>query len=141
MAKQYPVEKLHKYPHLMPEDIAIWERFLEVNSGIYEFVKYDVHVGVGLRDTSGLTAELKFAAVSLLEKRIDVVGYKGDRVDIIEVKPDAGISAIGQVLVYSILYKKDFSPKGRIRKVIVTDHLWPDNEYLFKRLGIDWYIV
>lgn len=141
MAKRYPVEKLHKYPHLMPEDIAIWERFLDLFSNLYDSVEYDVHVGVGLRDTSGLTEELVFAAVSLLQKRIDVVGHKGDNVDIIEVKPDAGISAIGQVLVYSILYKRDFSPKGRIRKVIVTDNLWPDNEYLFKRLGIDWYVV
>lgn len=130
-----------KYPHMLTEDVGIWERFLERFGKLYSSFAYDVHVGEGLRDVEGLSAEHKFASMELLYKRIDVVGLFGAETHIIEVKPDAGISAIGQVFCYEVLYRRDFKVLGTIRKVIVTDHLWPDHEFLFKRFDILYYVV
>lgn len=130
-----------KYPHMLSEDVAIWERFLEKYGKLYSSFAYDVHVGGGLRDVEGLSDEHKYASMELVYKRIDVVGLFKDEVHIIEVKPDAGISAIGQVFCYEVLYRRDFKLLGTIRKVIVTDHLWPDHEFLFKTFGILHYVV
>ena len=130
-----------KYPHMLSEDVAIWERFLEKYGGVYDSLTYDVHVGEGLRDLEGVTDEVKYASMELLLKRIDVVGKLGAETHIIEVKPDAGISAIGQVFCYEVLYRRDFKVSGPIRKVIVTDRLWPDHEFLFNEFGILYYVV
>lgn len=126
---------------MLSEDVAIWERFLEKYGGVYDSLLYDVHVGEGLRDVEGVTDEVKYASMELLLKRIDVVGVLGAETHIIEVKPDAGISAIGQVFCYEVLYRRDFKVLGPIRKVIVTDHLWPDHEFLFKEFNILYHVV
>ena len=130
-----------KYPHMLSEDVAIWERFLEKYGSLYSSFVYDVHVGEGLRDLEGVTDEVKYASMELLLKRIDVVGKLGAETHIIEVKPDAGMSAVGQVLCYEVLYRRDFKIVGPIRNIIVTDRLWPDHEYLFKVFDILYHVV
>lgn len=130
-----------KYPHMLSEDVAIWERFLVRFPETYDSFSYDVHVGEGLRDQDGVAEEVKFASMELIYKRIDVVGMVGSEVHIIEVKPDAGLSAVGQVMCYEALFERDFKPTGGIRKVIVTDRMWPDHEFLFKKFGILYYVV
>lgn len=130
-----------KYRHMLSGDVAIWERFLVKYPNVYESLQYDVHVGEGLRDQAGVTDEVKYASMELLLKRIDVVGKLGAETHIIEVKPDAGMSAVGQVLCYEVLYRRDFKKVGLIKRVIVTDRLWPDEEYLFKVFNILCYVV
>ena len=61
---------------------------------------------------------------------IDVVGYKGDDIYIIEVKPQAWAKALGQIIMYDFLYTVDFSPKGKTYATILTDEVMPNMKSL-----------
>lgn len=136
MSAVFLFKKLAWYPHMMPNDVAIWERFIENNPDAYDKVIYDFPVGsdpdfdTALGDSSGATAQ------ALYKKRIDVVGLKGDKVDIIELKPNAGASALGQVRAYVELYKRDVSMTPVPRAVLITDTLRSDMDTLAQALGV-----
>ena len=91
-----------KYPHMMPADILIWSRYLKSNPFPNARIAYDVHVGTPAGPLDGLSAQYELMAIALSTKRIDAVVYEPRRTLIIEIKPYAGASAIGQVLTRSL---------------------------------------
>lgn len=133
--------KLRKYPHMFPEDIAIWERFLDKFAENYNGFDYDVKVGLGTTASEGTPVEYARMQDILSKYRIDCVGYKNSLIEIIEVKPEASTVAIGQIITYLELYRRDLKPKLPVVGVIITDHEYPDISYLTKLKGIDYYIV
>lgn len=133
--------KLRKYPHMFPEDIAIWERFLEDFASTYKGFDYDVKVGTGIPPHRYITPNYNHMTDILSKYRIDAVGYKDSLIEIIEVKPMASTTAIGQVVTYLELYKRDFNPSLPVKGVIVTDWYIEDIDDLTNRLGIDYYVL
>ena len=133
----FPAEKLRRYPHMFPEDIAIWERFLSVYKSEYLGFDYDIKVGSVPDFPDNLDTSIYKAGVLLWKKRIDAVGYKKDRIEIIEVKPRAGMGAVGQVLTYVALYKKEFAPSLPVFGKIVTDYPQLDIADISSSYGID----
>lgn len=118
------------YPHLKPADIAIWERFIDKFPTAYDLVEYDTPVGkipefVSEHDDPAIQAQ-----GTLYQRKIDVIGYKGEAIDIIELKPRASSSAIGQVNGYRFLYMRDVSKGLKVGAVILTDELLPEMEEL-----------
>lgn len=134
-------EKLRRYPHMFPLDISIWERFLEKVGSEYTGFDYDVKVGTGSTPLENTPPEYARMQDILSKFRIDVVGYKPSQIEIMEVKPEASTVAIGQVLTYLELYKRDAQPTLPVIGVIITDHAIPDIDYLTKILGFDYYVV
>jgi len=141
MPGKYPAEKLHRYPHLMISDIRIWEQYLEVVDHGFDSFDYDVHVGEGVVPGEGWEPEIKAMALALSEKRIDVVGWKSGIPTIIEVKPSAALSAIGQALCYRELYVRRNPAGVRPLLMIVTDFEMPDIRWLCGRFGIRFVLV
>ncbi len=137
----YDPKKLHRYPHMFPGDIAIWERFLEKHAEEYTGFSYDIKVGKGAKLPSSTPEEYARMADILSKYRIDVVGFKPGLIEIIEVKPEASTVAIGQVMSYVELYKRDFKPTLPVIGAIVTDRFIPDINYLTKLNNINYYIV
>ena len=138
---QFPATLLRSYPHMFPLDIAIWERFLSAYPDLYNGFDYDVKVGSGTEAAEG-TPENYVRMQQILSKyRIDAVGYRSQGIDIIEVKPEAGTVAIGQIVAYVSLYQRDLSPTLPLRGVIVTDRELPDMKHLTAQQGIGYYIV
>src|SRR3972149_144638 len=111
---------LAKYPRLRPEDVAIWERYILKFPNQYQTADYDFKVGDGAEAPPGLDESMTVDLKMLTQKRIDVIGYFGNQIDIIEVKPRAGASAIGDVIAYEHLYRKDNPVNGAWRKVVVS---------------------
>jgi len=128
---------LYKYPHLSTEDIPIWETFLKKHPDFYESVAYDVHVGTGSLPPSHLDETTKSMWTRLTQKRIDVLGQRDDRIDIIEVKPVLRPSAVGQVLTYKNLFDQQFSPKRPTRAVILFQIAQPDMIQTAEKLNIE----
>lgn len=137
----FEYKKLAWYPHMRPEDVAIWERFIEANPDAYEKVQYDVPVGSAPEFDTNLGDSPNSTALQLYLKRIDVVGFKGGRVDIIELKPRASAAALGQVLGYVELYKRDISMTPAPRPVLMTDIMRIDMEELAQALGVTMIIA
>lgn len=137
----YEPEKLRNYPHLLPADVAIWERWLARHGDFFTAVEYDVHVGGAVERKPEWSDEFTQEASYLAAKRIDVVGHKTGEIWIIEVKPEAGVSALGQIMCYKILYKKKYNPTSKMIGCLVTDYLVPDEKILIDELGFESFVV
>lgn len=132
----FDFQKQRKYPHMLPADVALWERFIDRNPGYFSRVEYDVHVGGGLDIQEWWTDSERQAYSWLAAKRIDVVGHRNNQIYIIEVKPEAGISAIGQVLCYRMLYREKYKPTAALVGCIVTDYITPDERWISSQLNL-----
>ena len=97
-------KKLAKYPHMKPADVEIWERFVDARRDVFDRVDYDFHVGDGadFLPTNNDTPDGR--ENRLYQRKIDVVGYKGNAVTLIEVKPIADMATLGQILTYRDLF-------------------------------------
>ena len=137
----YPAEKLLRYPHMFVHDIAIWERFLEQHGEDYSGFSYDVKVGKGTELPKNSPVNYRRMANILSKYRIDSIGFKDNFIEIMEVKPEASTVAIGQVIAYINLYKRDYEPSQPVVGAIVTDRFIPDIAYLTGLEGINYYVV
>jgi hypothetical protein len=124
------------YPHMNFRDKEIWERFILKFPGAYNNVQYDFHVGDAPPFNTLYDDDTDYNQDMLYRLRIDVLGHTDDYTDIIEVKPQAGPSTIGQIEGYKMLYERDEEPKKPIRMVIVTNELKPNMDYLCKAKNI-----
>jgi hypothetical protein len=138
---QYPADKLQKYPHFFPRDIAIWERFLSSYSTQFRGFDYDIKVGTGTPPVAGLGSEYIRMQAILSKYRIDAVGYTDTAIYIIEVKPAAGTIALGQIELYTRLYVRDYKPTRKVIGMIVTDQELPDMRQVCLERGHAYYIV
>jgi len=132
----YPYETRYWYPHLSPAEAALWHRYVLKNPDAYERVAYDVKVGtipdfILAQDDTAIRAQ-----APLYQYKIDVVGFKGDKVDIIELKQGATMRAIGQVKSYRNLYTRDIDARAQGADIIITDILMPDMEHLAEQMGV-----
>lgn len=137
----FKYEHRAKYPHMKPRDIAIWERFVIAAPSAYELVQYDFHVGNPPSFNPLMDDGTDANQDALYRLKIDVVGHNGNDVDIIELKPDAGPSAIGQVQAYKMLYERDEEPSTPVNTVIITDIERPNMADLCKSAGVKLIIV
>jgi len=134
--RTFPPEKRLKYPHLFPRDVATWERFIEKYGSLYNSFAYDVRVGKPTWVFPHWRRSYKKDARILSKLRIDVVGFTDKVIDIIEVKPRATSSAIGQVLTYKEQFIEDFKPKLPVRAVIVAGAVDPNIIPLTEKLKV-----
>lgn len=137
----YPYEQRYWYPHLSPAEAAIWHRFIKKYPDAYDQVAYDVKVGtipdfVLNQDDPAIRKQ-----ANLYQYKIDVVGFKGDDIDVIELKQGATMRAIGQVKGYRKLYTRDVSASAKGKDIIITDVLMPDMDELAKEEGVELVVV
>jgi hypothetical protein len=123
MIGKYKFDIQTYYPHMKPADVHLWEKFIRANSGFFDSVDYDVCVGDVPDWINTMEDALAEKEKKLYQKKIDVVGYKDDLVWLVEVKPFAGSDALGQILSYEILYKKDNPEAKNIRLLVITNKL------------------
>lgn len=141
MRDLFPYGKRYNYPHMKPNDIAIWERFISAYPDAFENVQYDFHVGDPppfnplMDDGTDTNQDL------LYKLKIDVIGHAPGRVDIIEIKPSAGPSAIGQIKAYRTLYVRDETPTDTVGMIIITDKENPNMDFLTKNEGVQLIVV
>lgn len=140
-SKMYPPEKLARYPHMLPNDIEIWERFLDLHGNEYDGFDYDVHVGGVVERMSHWTDEEFRTYLSLAAKRIDAVGHQGQRITLFEVKPEGGVTSVGQLFTYRELYIHDFMPEEIPSIALVCKNVMLDEIYVLEKLGAEVFVV
>lgn len=137
----FPPDYRGNYPHMFPLDIAVWERFLDKLGDQYLGFYYDTSCGKPTTAGDHLPDEYKRDAEILSRLRIDVVGKKQNGLDIIEVKPKANASAIGQLLTYKECYTTDYKPSEQVAMLLVCGELDQNFEPALKSAGISYIIV
>jgi hypothetical protein len=130
-----------KYPHMLPADVEIWDRYLIDHITDYVRYDYDVHVGGSVEGLESWGAETIAMAHALAAKRIDVVGYRPGEICIFEVKPEAGVTAVGQLVMYEQLYQEDFHPEELVTCCLVCENVTPDERRVIERLGFKVLVV
>jgi len=133
--------KRRKFPHLLPKEVLIWNKFLDKHEKEYDSFDYDIHVGEGAELPEDISPMIRKIALGLTRKRIDVVGYTPTAITIFELKPEAGLSAIGQCLAYYYLYRREFKPKRRTFMRIVSTITSRDTKKVAAAYGIYWILV
>lgn len=136
MIDTYKYEKLNWYPHMKPNDVAIWNRFIEKYPDAYVHCQYDFWVGSPPPFSPIVTEDNQGSADGLYRKKIDVVAYRDDDIHIIELKPKAGLAAIGQVKGYVYLFERDEKPKKKPQPVIITDEASIDVREIAAKEGV-----
>lgn len=120
----------------MPQDVAIWERFIDQNVNFFDSVDYDVVVGSIPKFSTTVNLETGGSDARLYQRKIDVVGYKGDDIYIVEVKPNAGASALGQIQAYATLFKYFRSLDAKTIPTILTNRITTDMPLLAYTMNI-----
>lgn len=141
MPGQFNYEVRHKYPHLIGEDTAVWERFILKYSDKFQTVDYDVHIGKGVNTDPIPEQSLKNYWADLTKKRIDVIGYKDNFVTIIEVKKRVGLYSLGQILGYKFLYLREHPEISVVSTLIVCSSIDQDDRDVLIHYGINFVVV
>lgn len=126
------------YPHMLAEDTAVWSKYLADPVIAIQEVWYDVHVGKGMLLPVGASDLDKRISSGVSRKRIDVVASVQGVLWVIEVKPRAGMMALGQVLSYLRLFIEEYRPRGEVRGVVVCDSV---DEDLLNEFEVDGVMV
>jgi hypothetical protein len=125
-----------RYPHLARADVPVWEAFLATRLIKFSRIYYDVGVGGKAARHLPQDAELRPMWKTLVRKRIDVVGIADGSDWCIEVKPTAGMSALGQALTYRQLYASEGRGAQTARAVVICAHVDDDVEEVFLTFGV-----
>lgn len=136
-----PYGKLPWYPHMGPVDAAIWERYIEKHPDAFSSVAYDVAVGEGTSMNTIVNTATGGDVNRLYQRRIDAIGITPRMLYVVEVKPRASTSSLGQVKGYVKLFQRDFAPVLPVQPLIVTDELMPEMHFLSSDEGVELEVV
>ena len=121
---------------MRPLDRVIWDRFIDKQPHAFKRVWYDLHIGDPCCDEA-LRADMHASgAFEVAQWCIDVVADDGRDFFIIEIKPAARASALGQALAYAALLNAE--KKDGVRRVpaVLTDEIIPITASAAALLGV-----
>jgi len=141
MVEKTKYEKKPWYPNMREAETLIWERFLATHPDAYDEVAYNIKVGEGAVIPEGTQQEIADDFKSLTQRKIDVIGFKGNAIDIIELKPYAGTGAVGQVKAYGVLYKNTYDKEANPTCIVMTDVEQRDTRTVANAEGVKLIII
>ena len=117
-------------------DGQVWERFLGMMSDRFDAFSYDVALGGVLHDIPGQTPEDAIGYQYSTALKIDAVGRAEDVYWIIEVRPEANVSALGSALTYTMVCERDEVFPGKLLPTVVCNSMQVDCLWAAQKLGI-----
>lgn len=128
-------------PHMLKPDIPIWYRFLALYSGPFIKLYYDCALGGPTLTAAETLDPLKKMWRGLLVKRADAIVELESEVWIIEVSADPGLRAIGQVISYGHLWKRDPKIDKPLKLVLVSGTIEEDLADVASAQGVLIFVV
>lgn len=129
------------YTHLLPASSELIASFLQANPTKYTQVDFDIKVGQGSDPGDQFEDAIRIMAVQLSQRRIDCIGFTADRIDIIEVTPQAGLTCLGQMIAYPMLYAQTFQPTLPVNAVLIAHEFAPDIQVIFDALDLEYHLI
>ena len=128
------------FPHMSPYDIPLFASFVISPKGrTYNRWEFDVRVGPPTDIGPTFGEEARADALALSRVRIDAVGWDGTGPTLFEVKPDARLSAFGQIMAYKFFYCRDVG--SSCKAAIITDSCRPYCALLYPAHDIGLHLV
>lgn len=127
--------------HMRTGEITLFRRFEDMDPLASPRYDFDVHLGNGMPLDPSWPPWLQAMARRLTQKRVDVVAHTKEAVWILEIKPRAGPSAVGQLMVYLSLYVHQFPSRTPVVVGIIADRNSYDMFAVYEALGIRLFLV
>lgn len=136
-----PAQKLQadrlRFPGLLPREVLVLKAWLQLHEAEYDRFDYNVRLGEGHDPGPQFPQDIRDQAILNTQKRVDTVAYKSDQPTLIEVKDRAGFSAIGQIVGYDALWRKQFPTTPAPKLLIVCNRFVADILPVLQRQGIE----
>jgi len=131
-----PEQQAH-YPHMAKRDVELWERFLRTHGGKFYGFSYDIALG-------GRSLQLPFEGEEetalgyqySTALKIDAVGWMSNQAWIIEVRPEATVSAYGSAVVYTLVARREKLSDLPLIPTVVCETMQLDVEWAAQMTGV-----
>jgi hypothetical protein len=101
-----------RFPGMQMREILIWKNWLYANSTRFDSYFYNLRLGDGVDPGPSYPDSSRRMWIANSMKRVDVVAVKGERVTIIEVEENPGLTAFGQIAGYVVLWRNRVANGG-----------------------------
>jgi len=125
-----------RYPHMAKRDGIIWERFLALYAKDFLGFTYDLALGGLKMDLPGLGDAERLGWQYNTALKVDAVGLNASQAWIIEVRPDATVSALGAALTYTMIAEREGAFLQKLLPVVVCETIQVDVNWACQQLGI-----
>lgn len=140
--REYDPQQFDRKPeHISPEDYLIWLRWFPKQRARVRRMWFDVGLGEGRPSPPGASIAEQFMWLRLTQKRADVIVEYDDAIEIVELREAAQSSAIGRLLMYAELWKKEAQIDKPLRLRLVTNVFDQDVALAAKAAGIEYEVV
>jgi len=112
--------------HMAPQDLRLWRRALPQLAPLVSAWYYDAAVGAGRPGPGDPSDPIEIAWLRLTRKRLDAVGDTPAAWLLIEVRPNAGLGALGAIQTYRSLWERDPPDTRPVKAILISDRLEPD---------------
>jgi hypothetical protein len=136
-----PVGFRAAYPHMAKRDQVVWERFLALYAGNFEAVAYDVAIGGATLTAPGVPQDQLDGWRYTTALKIDACLRTADSVVVVEVRPEAHVSALGSVLAYCMVAERDQVFDLPTRPAIVCETVQGDVGWCCQALNVQVYAM
>jgi hypothetical protein len=130
-----------RFTHLLKHDAALLEQFLNSFPNRYTTLDFDVQVGDGRDPGPDFDQTIRDMAISLSRRRIDCVGFRQNSIDLIEVTQEAGLTAVGQLHAYPVLFSYTFTHNRPLVPLLLARRFQTDMEKVIPSLTVAWCLI
>lgn len=123
------------------EDFAIWERWWPAARGDARALYFDVGLGLPDELPRSENAEQLLGWIRNTQKRADVIVVRPGSVDVVELRFNAGLNAVGRLMGYVDLLLDDLPWKLPVRGVLVSNKRDSEVERMLLKLGLLYEVV
>lgn len=125
------------YPHMSKRDVQVWNAFLDLQGTLFVWFAYDVAIGGVQIEAQDLGPVEKLGWQYNTALKIDACGLRDNEVWIIEVKPEATVSALGGAIAYTMVAEREKVFDNPLKPAIVCNYCQPDVRWAASELGVD----
>jgi len=129
------------YRHMAKRDAATWEQFLGMMADRFEAFAYDVALGGVVVDMPEMDEATQRGYQYSTALRVDVCAKEGERFWIIEVRPEATVSALGAALCYTMVAQREQLFPGELVPAVVCSYMQPDVLWCCQQLNVQVFNV
>jgi len=141
LGKNYSMMWRGDPPHMLKPDIPIWYRFLAIYGMPFLKLYYDCALGGPSLSEAEKMDHFQTMWRGLLVKRADAIVELENEIWIVEVSADPGLRAIGQLLSYGHLWKRDSKIDKPVKLVLVSGTIEEDLADVVSSYGVLIFIV
>jgi hypothetical protein len=129
-----------RYPERTDGESAVIRAYLMEHIGEYDRLQFSVRIGTGVVPDPAHPQSVQDGVVFSSKLRIDLLGWRGNALDLIEVKQRVTPASLGQILTYRHVLLGEWADAPEPRLVVVGREASPDAVDALTAHGVTVYL-